>query len=309
MNNKRNTGFYEVSSCLPEKIKKELLNMYEEEKNAISEIRLRINRPVELVYINKRSAFFHKDEMISKEQMEEMIENICQSSLYSYIEQLKNGFITINGGHRVGICGSGVGNGQVISAISDISSLIFRISRQVKGFADSIINKLTDGSAVRSTLVISPPAYGKTTLLCDIARQLSDGFKGFGGCRVCLADERGEISGISGGIPQRDVGFRTDVMDGVKKNIALEMLVRSMSPDVIIADEIGSEDDGESITFGALCGVGLICSTHGSSFEEIHKKPVIQKLLELKIFSRIVVIRQPCMVSSDDVYDAEGNHV
>lgn len=309
MNNKRNIGFFEVTSCLPEKIQNDLNNLCDEQKNAVSELRFRINRPIEFVYINKRSAFLHPNEIISKEQMEEMVEKISQSSLYSYIEQLRHGFITIKGGHRVGICGSSVGSGQVITAISDISSLNFRISRQVKGFADPVMPKLTDGRKVYSTLVVSPPAYGKTTLLCDIARQLSNGFSGFGGCRVCIADERGEISGISGGIPQRDIGLRTDVMDGIKKNTALEMMVRAMSPDVIVADEIGNEDDCDSIIFGALCGVGLICSAHGGSFEELFSKPAFKKLLDLKIFSRLVMIKQPCVVSGNDIFDTEGNHV
>ena len=224
---------------------------------------------------------------VSSEEVQTAFGRVCENSVYAHLEEIRQGFITIRGGHRVGICGKAVCDGKEIKTFREISSLNFRIAHQLIGLADGIIDKIIDGENVKSTLLIAPPQMGKTTLLRDIIRQVSDrGFK----CGV--TDDRGELAAMYRGVPCNDIGAQTDVVDGAPKAAAVELLLRTMSPKVIASDEIASEADVEALRVAAGTGVKIIATTHGSSVEEALSRKVLQPMFEDKIFDSAILIRR-----------------
>lgn len=257
----------------------------------IEEIRLRAEKPLALKYENKTKLL---DYIVKQQDILQAFEKVCENSVYSYRRQICDGYITIRGGNRVGIVGSAVlENGQVIN-MNYISSLNFRIARQKIGCSNRIINEILDlgNNSVHNTLIISPPGCGKTTLLRDIIRSVSNGIKilSFAGKTVGVADERGEIAAMYKGVPQNDVGVRTDVIDNMPKPYAMRILVRSMAPDVIACDEIGSKEDVEAIDYAVCSGVKGVFTAHGKDLEEIEKNPELSKLINKHIFERIVIL-------------------
>ena len=204
------------------------------------------------------------------------------------------GYITIQGGHRVGITGNAViRDGKVIN-INYISSLNFRIAKQILGCSNKIIKYILDNeeNSVYTTLLVSPPGVGKTTLLRDLIRQISNGIEAidYHGINVGVVDERGEIAAMYRGVPQNDIGTRTDVIDNVPKSIGMSLLVRSMAPKVIVADEIGNEKEIEAITYAVCSGVKGIFTAHGASIEDIKLNPAINKLIENYCFERVIFL-------------------
>ena len=244
----------------------------------IEEIRLRNNKKLTLKIGRKLKTL---DYIVNTQDVLQTFEKICENSVYSYRRQICDGFITIRGGHRVGIVGSAViENGQVIN-MNYISSLNFRIARQKIGCSNNIIDELIG----HNTLIISPPGCGKTTLLRDIIRNISN--RGF---TVGVVDERGEIAAMYKGIPQNDIGENTDVIDNIPKDRGMRILVRSMSPEVIACDEIGSYEDVCAIDYVMCSGVKGIFTAHGEDIEEINKNPELSKLMQKHVFERIVVL-------------------
>ena len=244
----------------------------------IEEIRLRNNKKLTLKIGRKLKTL---DYIVNTQDVLRTFEKICENSVYSYRRQICDGFITIRGGHRVGIVGSAViENGQVIN-MNYISSLNFRIARQKIGCSNNIIDELIG----HNTLIISPPGCGKTTLLRDIIRNISN--RGF---TVGVVDERGEIAAMYKGIPQNDIGENTDVIDNIPKDRGMRILVRSMSPEVIACDEIGSYEDVCAIDYAMCSGVKGIFTAHGEDIEEINKNPELSKLMQKHVFERIVVL-------------------
>ncbi len=259
--------------------------------NSIEEIRLRANKPLNLKIGQENKTINY---IVSQQEVLQAFERICENSVYSYRKQICDGYITIRGGNRVGIVGSAViDNGQVIN-INYISSLNFRIARQKIGCSNKIIEDIIDlsNNTIHNTLIISPPGCGKTTLLRDIIRNISNGINviGFTGKTVGVVDERGEIAAMYKGIAQNDVGIRTDVIDNMPKPEAMRMLVRSMAPDVIACDEIGSIQDVNAIDYAMCSGVKGIFTAHGKSIEEINRNSEISRLLNKNIFERIVLL-------------------
>ncbi|MBE6008350.1 MAG: stage III sporulation protein AA, partial [Lachnospiraceae bacterium] len=192
-------------------------------------------------------------------------------SLYAFDEEIKNGFITIEGGHRVGICGKVVADGGKIKTLRNISSLNFRLARQIKGCGDEALKYITYKGRFFNTLIISPPGGGKTTVLRDVIRRVSDGFGDFKGMTVGVCDERSEIAASFRGRAVNDIGIRTDVVDSCPKSKGMMILLRSMSPEVIAADEIGSEEDMVAIRTAVLSGVKLICTSHGEDIKDAER--------------------------------------
>lgn len=244
------------------------------------EIRLRAGKPL-MFYTDRGDVFFDERGKASAENMAFIpsgrdisltAEILGGYSVYAFDEEIKNGFITIEGGHRAGICGRAVVENGNIKTIRNISSINIRIARQVKGCADEILKYIIDSKNIYSTLVISPPGGGKTTVLRDIIRSLSSGFSGFRGVTVGVCDERNELAATYMGMAQNDLGIRTDVMDSCPKDKGIYMLLRSMSPAVIAADEIGSQGDIDAINEAMVSGVKLICTAHGGGIEDIKKK-------------------------------------
>ena len=234
------------------------------------------------------------DHIVKQQEILQAFERICENSVYSYKRQICDGYITIKGGNRVGIVGSAVvDNGQVIN-INYISSLNFRIARQKIGCSNSIIREIIDETTnnIHNTLIVSPPGCGKTTLLRDIIRNISNGIKeiGFKGKTVGIVDERGEIAAMYKGVAQNDIGIRSDVVDNMPKPEAMRMLVRSMCPDVITCDEIGSIDDINAIDYAMCSGVKGVFTAHGKNIDEINRNPELSKLLNKHIFERIILL-------------------
>lgn len=278
-----------ILKCFPNHIR-ELLknNIY---ANILEEIRVRNNLPLILKLGENEKVLEYK---ITTEDINYIFQKICENSIYTYQNQIANGFITIQGGNRVGIVGTAViKDGQVIN-FNYISSLNFRISRQIIGCSNSIINKIidTENNSIYNTLIISPPGMGKTTLLKDIIRNISNGIdEMFEGINVTVVDERGEISATYKGIMQNDLGIRTDVINDMPKSIGMKMAIRAMSPKVIVADEIGSIQDREAIKYAMCCGVKGIFTAHGKNMEEIMKNPELKDLIANKIFDKIITIK------------------
>ena len=266
-------------------------NINDEELEMLEEIRVRNNLPLILKIGQDEKVIDYK---ITTEDINYIFQKICENSIYSYQKQIANGFITVQGGNRVGIVGTAVldGNDKVIN-FNYISGLNFRISRQIIGCSNQIVDEIFNGcGGIYNTLIISKPGIGKTTLLRDIVRNVSNGMPNkFKGMNVTVIDERGEISATYKGIMQNDLGMRTDVINDIPKYIGMKMAIRSMSPKVIVADEIGNKRDSEAIKYAMCCGVKGIFTAHGASLEELEKNPEISDLLENKIFEKIICIK------------------
>lgn len=258
--------------------------------NNLQEIRFRANKPVVLVLSN--------DEIIlqlkaSVEDIRVIINKMSKFSIFAFEEDIKQGFITIQGGHRVGITGEWVFENGNIKYLKNISSLNIRISREILGFGKKFINYIHNNGSILNTLIISPPKCGKTTLLRDLSRIISNGEpplnKGF---KVCVIDERSEIAASFQGIPQLDVGMRTDVYDNCLKSRGIILAIRSMAPEIIICDEIGTKEDFESILVAYNSGVSIISTIHGSSEEDFYRKLRMSNMnIEVeKIFKCILVL-------------------
>ena len=211
---------------------------------------------------------------------------ICDYSIYSFQSQIKNGFITFRGGHRAGFCGTAITDNQKITNIRNISSINIRIAKEVKGSADEIMKIL--GTNPSGTLLVGPPASGKTTLLRDISRRLSNG-EISSIRKVTIVDERGEIGAVYQGIPQCDIGF-CDIMDGYPKGIGILQAIRVLSPDIIVCDEVGSESEVNSIEESLNAGVGIISSIHSGSIDELLNRKQGKRLLNSGAFKRVILL-------------------
>ncbi|MDY3282629.1 stage III sporulation protein AA [Dysosmobacter sp.] len=224
------------------------------------------------------------------------LEALCnlatEFSRYAAVETLRRGFLSLQGGGRVGLCGSAVMKEGSCANLKDFSSAAIRIPREVTGIGDGLAPRLFREGRFCSTVILSPPGGGKTTLLRDLIRCLSYGTAERPGLRVALADERGEVAVMLRGLPQMDIGPRTDVLEGCPKAEAVPMLLRAMNPQVAAVDEITAREDLRAMTMAANCGVGLLATIHAASVEELRHKPLYAELLAARVFTFAVVIRR-----------------
>lgn len=281
----------EILKYFPEKIEKQIENDIKDKFDTLEEIRLRVERPIVLKFSDTDKVIKYN---VTTEDVLSTLQILCENSIYSYQNQIAEGFITVKGGHRIGISGScAIENGKVIN-IRYIYSLNFRVARQVIGSSNSSLRHILnlENNSVYNTLIVSAPGAGKTTILRDIIRQLSTGIKEikFLAINVGIVDERGEIAAMYKGIPQNDIGIKTDIVENVSKNIGIRMLIRSMSPKVIVADEIGKKEDIEAIHYAVCSGCRGIFTAHGSSFEDISLNPVIHNLIETHTIERLIFL-------------------
>jgi len=291
----------DIMKYLCEDIRKLFNSIDNNTADSIEEIRLRAGKPV-IVQNYNNEWFLEKNGKLVKEaknpyipKQEEILKTLelmSENSIYAFQDEIKNGFITLRGGHRVGIAGRVVLDGYSVKNIKDISGLNIRISKEIKGCAREIIKFIIHKNQVLNTLIISPPQCGKTTMLRDIARIISNGCDelNFKGIKVGVVDERSEIGACYKGIPQNDLGIRTDVLDACPKSIGMIMMIRSMSPQVIITDEIGNKGDRDSIISVFNAGVKIIASAHGYNITEMKSRREVIGLMEEKVFERYIVL-------------------
>ena len=283
-----------ILNALPRQIANEIIQVfstYSSLINTLQEIRIRVSKPIILKQRNSDIVLQH---IVTNEELLHILERFCENSIYAYKNQICEGFLTIKGGHRIGITGSCViENGKIIN-IKYVSSLNIRIAREVKGCGNAIINEIIDidNQTILNTLLVSPPGKGKTTMLRDLVRQISNGINEikFKGKIVGLIDERGELAACYRGIPQNDVGIRTDVIENVSKEKGVEILLRSMAPEIIACDEIGTHEDVQAIEKMLISGVKGLFTMHGNNLEDIKKNTEINNLIEENQIEKIIVL-------------------
>ena len=282
-----------LNSCLPAGIGQVLALQRE---GSVREIRIRAGGGA---WLTGSEGALSCGGLYSQAQVARMAEALCEHALYARAEEQRQGFVTLRGGHRMGLCGRVVANGQTIRALKEISSLCIRVAGQWRGAGDALLPCLerADGRA-HSLLIIGLPGMGKTTLLRDACRSLSEK-----GMHMCVADERSELAAMCGGTAQLDVGPNTDVLDGCPKEAGLRWLLRSMSPQMLVTDELGTAADVQAVTEAARCGVGVMASLHGRDMESALSRGALYGLVQERVFTRFAVL-SPCNVGHIDcIYD------
>lgn len=273
----------QILSRLPEPVRLPLQELPAEIHKNMEEIRIQIHQPLRVRAGGKELVIRPHNQQVNREILDMILNNLLNYSIYAYEEELAKGYITIEGGHRVGVCGRVVTEKGNIRLIKDISSLNIRRSRAIPGVSDCIMKDIYDReTGLQNVIIVSPPKCGKTTLIRDLVRAVSER-----GLRVGVCDERSEIAGMYQGIPSYDLGPCTDVLDGCIKAEGMLMLIRSMAPDVIVTDEIGRQEDADAIESAVCAGVKILTTIHGSNYEDLLASR-IGPLVERGVFKRIV---------------------
>lgn len=277
-----------ILKFLPKNIADQISKIPPSQKEELEEIRIRIDRPIE---ITMKGAPMFLSYIIRQEDAFHLLNKISQFSIYTLEEELKRGYITVSGGHRIGLAGKVILEEGKVKAIRDIASFNIRIAKEKIGIAEKIVPFIFNHSWMH-TMIVGPPQTGKTTLLRDIARIISSGNqeKGIHAYKVGIVDERSEIAGCVHGIPQMTFGHRLDVLDACPKAEGMMMMIRSMSPDVLVVDEIGRIEDAEAIQEAVHAGIKLIMTTHGTSLEEAKNRPSLKAIIDQNIFQRFIVL-------------------
>lgn len=281
----------------------------------LQELRIRILEPFIIVY-DGQEFFLSESGTLEKERekgyrvspadLKETLEYISSFSLYAYEDEIRQGFITVQGGHRIGLAGKVVVENGIVKCIKHISFINIRMSHEKKGCGKRILPYIYEDGRVCHTLIISPPGCGKTTLLRDLVRLISNGDGEYSGMSVGVVDERSEIGACYRGMPQNDVGIRTDILDCCPKAEGMLMLIRSMSPKVLAVDEIGKREDMEALAYVMNCGCQILATVHGASVEDIRNKPVLRKMVEEKMFKRFIVLSGGAVGKIESVFDERG---
>ena len=296
-----------VLRLLPSHVQSMLVNFNEKK---LREIRIRVNQPIFIRYGEREQILKNANGQIyvaTKNDVSEIVSHMSYHSLYAYEEEMKQGFVTVEGGHRIGICGQVIlENGQVKN-IKNISALHIRVAHEIIGCADRVIPWIINQNSIYNTLLVSPPGCGKTTLMRDMIRQLSNGNERMDGHTVAVVDERSEIAGCYQGISQNDIGIRTDVIDGCPKSIGLFMMIRTMGPEIIAVDEIGSHEDFLALQYACYSGVQILATIHGYSFSDIERRSRHEENFVKNFFQRIVILNGIGQV--EGIYDSDGKRV
>lgn len=297
-----------IVNFLPKIIADQISKLPPSQCEEIEEIRVRINRPIEVI-MRGDSKFLSY--IVQPEDAFHLLNKISHYSIYALEEELQRGYITVSGGHRIGLAGKVILEDGKVKAIRDIASFNIRIARERVGIAEPIISDIFNGEWL-NTMIIGPPQTGKTTMLRDIARLISSGNSKLKlkSAKVGIVDERSEITGCVNGVPQLTFGHRVDVLDACPKAEGMMMMIRSMSPNVLIVDEIGGREDAEAIMEAVHAGITLMMTTHGNSLTDIRKRPSLSEILQQDIFQRFIVLsrkKKPGTIAF--ILDGNGNEL
>lgn len=282
-------AFCQAVRALPVRLQQEAQKLTEAEQGRVEELRLRTGWPMTALLPEGERALGGAP--VESRELEQLLEIASQASIHTVLDQVRRGYLTMQGGHRIGLCGTAIMEGGQIHALRSLSSASIRIARQKKGVCTPVLDGLCPGGQLADTLILSPPGLGKTTLLRDLIRAVS---WGEGGCpqRVSLADERGEVAALFRGVPQLEVGPRTDVVEGCPKAQGLMLLLRAMNPQVLAVDEITAPEDVAALETAAGCGVTLLATAHGAGREDLERRPVYRALMEKGLFRFCVQIKR-----------------
>ena len=284
--------FAQAAELLPRELRMAAMLLPEEQRAATEEFRLRAGRGFYVAdAAGEHPVTGGIGLSVYQSDLRQVLEIATQASVHTASEQLRQGFVTVRGGHRVGLCGTAIIRDGAVAGLRDPSSMAIRIAREFPGIAEGLTAQLAEGGRFVSTLLLSPPGGGKTTLLRDLVRVLSEGSAALPPLRVGLADERGEVAGLQNGVPQMDVGPRTDILDGCPKAQGVIQLIRCMGPQVVAVDEITAPGDIAALEQAFGCGVALLATAHGASREDLARRPLYRKLLTGGMFRKLVVIR------------------
>lgn len=274
-------SFHTAAQLLPERLWKAAYSLDELQRQQCEELRVRLGRPLTATVAGRAVLLGDGTVLPTREELDELLARATECSVHTYLEQLWQGFLTTRHGHRLGICGQAPeGDSRLLRGLSSVN---IRVARQVSGLGGEL--QLCGEDGFRSTLIMAPPGWGKTTLLRELCRRLSARF------RVAIADERYEIAACANGSPRFFIG-NCDVLSGGQKRETIPMLLRAMSPQIIAVDEITKEADCSCLLDCAGCGCGLLATAHGSELSDLYRRPAYRRLLENGVFRQVILIRQ-----------------
>ena len=279
--------YREAAAVLPVQLRKAAMTLPEEQQCRAEEFRLRVGQPL-TVLLPEGEIFL--GESVKAEDLEVLCNIATEFSRYAAAETLREGYLAVKGGFRIGLCGTAVMKDGVNTNLKNFSSASVRIAREHTGIAEDLAQQLFRDGDFQNTLILSPPGAGKTTLLRDLVRSLSAGVVPYGPRRVSLIDERGEVAVMYRGEPQMDVGPYTDVLDACPKALGIPMVLRAMNPQIIAVDEITAYQDIKAMSLAVGCGVRLLATIHAADLAELQEKPLYRTLMEERIFTFAVWI-------------------
>ncbi len=282
-------SFVQAVQALPLRLRQEALSLTEGDRGRAEELRLRAGWPMTALIGGEERPLGGPP--VEPRELEQLVEIASRASLHTVLDQVRRGYLTVEGGHRIGLCGTAALREGEIHSIRTISSANLRVARQVRGAAAPVLDGLCPGGRLSDTLILAPPGLGKTTLLRDLIRSVAEG-EGCSPLRVALADERGEVAALYNGVPQLEVGRRTDVAEGCPKAQGLMLLLRAMNPQVLAVDEITAPEDVGALIAAAGCGVTLLATAHGEGRADLERRPLYRPLLEEGLFRFLVRIRR-----------------
>ena len=288
-------GVNEILRYFPINIYEKLRNVFDDNKiirENVEEIRIRVQKPI-ILKLRYEDVVLN-NHITEQREILQIVEKLCENSIYAYKSQICQGFITIKGGHRVGITGTAIEEDGKTINLKYITSLNFRIARQVLNCSNKILEEIlnVENHSIYTSLIVSPPGKGKTTILRDVIRRISNGIENinFKGKTCGVVDERGELAAMYKGIPQNDIGIRTDVIENIRKDKGLKILIRSMAPEIIACDEIGGKEDVQAIGEALTAGIKGIFTMHGRTMEDIKNNKEVYKLVENKQIEKIIFL-------------------
>lgn len=283
-------AFEEVIAFLPPSLRLRASALPRPLWDKVEEFRLRAGR-IPTVSLEGDELPLPGEGKLTRRELELTVEIVTRASAHTALEAARRGYLPLRGGHRLGLCGSVWTEEGQVRNLRSLSSLNLRVAHAIPGCGATVLRTLVVDGEFPNTLILAPPGGGKTTLLRDLVRLLSDGLV-LRPLRVGLCDERGEVAALWEGEPQFDVGERTDILEGCPKAQALLMLLRTMTPQVLACDELTDPEDLAALEHCTNCGVGLLATVHAGSVEELAQKPLYRALLERRLFARAVVLRR-----------------